>query len=101
MTINTHYLFQAIETTAHGPTDFKGLRYTARCQAKRLTVSCDHSKTSTWNHTNAARLLAEKMDWQGAWFGGAKADGKGYAFVQVDCDNAAAFTIAKPATATA
>jgi hypothetical protein len=41
------------------------------------------------------------MDWQGAWFGGAKADGKGYAFVQVDCDNAAAFTIAKPATATA
>lgn len=73
---------QAITTRYAGPTDSRGSRVIARCQAKRITVPWDHALDAEANHTAAALELARQLGWDGEWLGGGLPDDSGYAFVQ-------------------
>lgn len=75
---------QAIETRYAGPTDHRGSRVIARCQAGRVIVSWDDALDVAANHARAAERLVAKLGWEwsnGAWHGGASADGRGFVFV--------------------
>lgn len=95
------YAFQAIETRFHGPTDFRGSRYSARADKRIpvLFVGADHALNSTENHAAAAQQFAEKMGWSGKWYAGGTRDG--YVFVCVPArfssgvasDDMVAFTV--------
>jgi hypothetical protein len=64
---------QAITTKFHGPTDHKGARISAQCEAGRVTVSYDYGRGQDGAHDEAARALIAKLGWQnnGAiWFRG-------------------------------
>jgi hypothetical protein len=79
---------QAITTKFLGPTNFRGARIRASCEAMTITVETDHGLDAEENHQRAARLLIEKLGWfhdeargdrYGRWFGGGTKDG--YVFV--------------------
>jgi hypothetical protein len=77
---------QAIQTKWLGPTNTRGSRVKAWCQAKSITLSWDHALNADRNHAVAAQTLARKLGWNGVWSGGALPD-SGYAFVQAsECD---------------
>lgn len=73
---------QAIQTKWLGPTNTRGSRVRAWCNAKALTVAWDHALNIEDNHKAAAMAVAEAMQWDGEWFGGALPGEQGYAFVQ-------------------
>ncbi len=54
---------QAIQTTYHGPTNTRGARIVARCDAGRLSVPWDYSVDGPLNHYQAAYALARKLGW--------------------------------------
>ncbi len=57
-------------TKYFGPTDHRGSRIIARAGAESgpsLTVPWDHALNVDDNHTAAARALAAKLEWHGAW----------------------------------
>lgn len=54
---------QAIRTRYHGPTDTRGSRITASCEAGKLTVPYDYALDIGENHRAAALALAEKLGW--------------------------------------
>lgn len=54
---------QAIETRYHGPTDTRGSRISARCEAGRISIPYDHAKSADRNHDAAAVELARKLGW--------------------------------------
>lgn len=54
---------QAIQTKYHGPTNINGSRFTARCDAGRVTVGYDHGLNVAENHVAAARALMVKLGW--------------------------------------
>jgi hypothetical protein len=54
---------QAIQTTYHGPTNTRGARIVARCDAGRLTVAWDYALSIERNHDAAAIALARKLGW--------------------------------------
>ena len=56
---------QAITTKYLGPTNSRGSRVKATCQAGSVTVSWDHALSSEQNHTAAAEALASKLGWIG------------------------------------
>ena len=62
---------QAIETRYIGPSNVKGARIVARCDAKRIIVGWDHSLNSEDNHRAAARKLILQLGWHGRWVSGA------------------------------
>lgn len=72
---------QAITTKYLGPTNYRGSRVVAKCQAKRLTVSWDDALNAEQNYNAAARMLAERLGWHGTWHGGALPDGTGNVYV--------------------
>jgi hypothetical protein len=73
---------QAIMTKYLGPTNVRGARIKASCQAKSIILSWDHSLNDSDNHTAAAKALATKMGWNyGPWYGGGAPDGKHDCFV--------------------
>lgn len=72
---------QAIVTKFYGPTNFRGARVMARCQAKRISVAWDHALGVEENHMAAARTLAEELGWAGLWYGGDMPDGMGNVYV--------------------
>lgn len=81
---------QAIVTKFLGPTNFRGSRVKATCQARSLTVAWDDAKDVDANHTQAARALADALGWledtagrRWSLEGGAMPDDTGYAFVLV------------------
>lgn len=77
------HLRQAIQTRYHGPSNVKGSRITARCDAGRITVEWDHRLNPHENHEAAARALMAKLDWHGAIAGGVLHDGsKVWVFVE-------------------
>lgn len=55
---------QAIRTRYHGPTNVRGSRFSAQCEAGRIYVPYDHSLSLSENHAAAARALADKLDWR-------------------------------------
>lgn len=78
---------QAIQTKYHGPTDSRGSRITARCEAKRITVSWNHECDVFENHRRAALKLALDLKWVtdgDGLIGGAPPGSAGYVFVIVD-----------------
>ena len=76
-------MYQAIETKFLGPTNFRGARVKATAQAASVMVSWDHALNVDENHAAAARALAEKMGWEGAWIAGGGAQGKGNVYVRL------------------
>lgn len=81
---------QAIQTKFLGPTDRRGARYKATCEAGSLTLECDYKLGSEANHVAVAHDLIAKLGWfhddkrgdrYGDWFYGATPDGSGYTFV--------------------
>lgn len=74
---------QAIVTTFHGPTNTKGSRVKAQCDAKTMWFSWDHALGVTENHHRAAALLAAYLGWvePGAPIKGGSLPGKGMAWI--------------------
>lgn len=66
---------QAIQTKYHGPTDARGSRVSARCEAGRITVPWDHALNSCQNHESACLALLQKLQWSGTYVGGCLPDG--------------------------
>lgn len=56
-------MLQAITTKYHKPTNTKGSRFSATCQAGKVIVSYDHSLDEIGNHIAAANALREKLSW--------------------------------------
>jgi hypothetical protein len=54
---------QAIAVRFHGPTNYRGSRYTATAQAGRVTVTADDSLNSDENYRAAALALCAKFAW--------------------------------------
>ena len=74
---------QAIVTKYLGPTNFRGSRVKASCEARSITVSWDDAKDVNDNHDAAARQLAKALGWDkyGKWVGGALPDKTGNCYV--------------------
>ena len=71
---------QAIHVKFLCPTNFKGSRYKATCQAGSVTVHSDHGLNPSQNAARAAIALCVKLDWTGELVEGGLPDGS-YAFV--------------------
>lgn len=74
---------QSIVTKYHGPTNTKGHRISARCDAKRITVAYDYELNASENHAAAAAALAAELGWSGKLVGGNCGDSS-MCFVFVD-----------------
>jgi hypothetical protein len=74
-------MYQAITTKFLGPTNARGSRVKAVAQAGSVTVTWNHALDQNANHNAAARALAEKFGWVGAWFGGGLETGNCYVWV--------------------
>lgn len=72
---------QAITTKFLGPTNFRGSRVKATCQAGSVTISWDHATGSEENHLAAAKALCDKYDWGDPVAAGALPDGTGNCYV--------------------
>jgi len=64
-------------------TNTKPSRVKAISENGSITLSWDNALNSTGNHSAAAKALAEKFGWSGAWYAGSINSG-GYVFVCVD-----------------
>ena len=75
---------QAIRTRYLGPTNHRGARIVATCDAKRKTYSWDYALNVAENHAQAAHALATELGWLSAHTlaSGGLADGS-YAHVLV------------------
>lgn len=79
-------MYQAIVTKFLGPTNHKGSRIKAKCEAGQLTVAWDYAKDTGGNHKAAAQALLKQLGWDDRpFFGGALPTNDGYAFVHA-CD---------------
>lgn len=65
----SYYARQGIVTRYLGPTNCRGSRVKARCEAGTLTVSWDCALDVYANHRRAAALLAKRLGWHGEWHG--------------------------------
>src|SRR5262245_58644364 len=76
---------QAIVTRYRGPTDHRGSRVIARCEAGRLVWDWDHSLDAVGNHHAAAEALAKRLGWlkDSHLVGGGMPGGDGFCFVLV------------------
>ncbi len=82
---------QAIITKYFGPTNFRGSRVVAKCEAGSIAVPYDDALNSEDNHKAAARALADKLGWKpngtnryAKFVSGGLPNGKGYAHVFVN-----------------
>lgn len=64
------YALQAIATRYLGPTNTRGSRVKAHCEAGSLTVGWDHALNPFQNHQAAALALAAKLKWGRLYVGG-------------------------------
>lgn len=60
---------QAIATKYIGPTDYKGSRVKATCEAGSITLHWDDAADSLVNHDRAAVALADKLGWSRDLYG--------------------------------
>jgi hypothetical protein len=60
---------QAIQTRYLGPSNVRGSRVKAFAAAGSITLRWDHRLNAEGNHRAAAEALANKLGWQGKWFG--------------------------------
>ena len=61
---------QAIQTKYLGPTNNRGGRLKATCDAGALTVEWNHALNPTDNHRAVARRLILQLGWHGTWVQG-------------------------------
>jgi len=66
---------QAVTTKYLGPTNTRGSRVKATCQAGSVTIGWDDALNSDQNHNAAALTLIEKWGWCGKWLEGQLTDG--------------------------
>lgn len=66
---------QAIVTKFLGPTNYRGSRIKARCDAGSVVISLDYAESVEENHRIAAMTLVKKLGWDGRWIGGSLSDG--------------------------
>lgn len=71
-------VFQAIRTTYHGPTNYRGARITAVCDAGKVTIPYPYELNSEQGHRKAAEALMAKLGWNEPLTQGGL--GKGYVF---------------------
>jgi hypothetical protein len=70
---------QAIRTRYFGPSNVKGSRIQAKCQAKTIYLGYDHALSLDENHLAACRALRLAMSWDnGPQMVGGFFDGDGY-----------------------
>lgn len=77
---------QAIVTKYLGPTDFKGARVKATCQAKSITRAWNDALDVDQNHDLCAQRLADELEWLNngdKLVGGGLPDGTGNCYVIV------------------
>lgn len=74
---------QAITTSYRGPTDTRGSRVIARCEAKRISVSWDDALDIGANHAAAAMQLMDQLGLSERCDLVMGGTGDGYVFVQV------------------
>jgi hypothetical protein len=72
---------QAITTRFLPPTNHRGARIVARCQARRIVVPYEYGGDA---HAKAAEKLANLLGWKGTWVGGGLPEGTGDCFVLVN-----------------
>jgi hypothetical protein len=76
---------QAIITKFIGPTNTRGSRIKATCEAGHITIPYPHAENTGTAHRMAAQALVDKLGWTttnyGPLVGGGTPDGTGYAFV--------------------
>lgn len=72
---------QAIVTKFLGPTNSRPARIKATAAAGSHTMPWDYSLNADANHQKAARLLVEKLGWDGEWTAGGLPDESGCVFV--------------------
>lgn len=76
---------QAIQTRYLGPTDYRGSRVKASCQAGSVTLTWYDALDTEGNHDAAAFALADKLKWNtgahGIMMRGASPDGRGNVYV--------------------
>ena len=82
VTANASYR-QSLVTVYRGPTNTRGSRISARCDAKRIVVAYDYALNVSENHAAAAAALAAELGWSGKLIGGLCADSS-MCFVFVD-----------------
>jgi hypothetical protein len=75
---------QAIVTKYLRPTNHRGARVKATCQARSYVIPYDHALDAPDNHRVAAMNLAVLMQWEGIWIGGGMPADSGYAFLCVE-----------------
>lgn len=76
------YARQAIATKYLGPTDHRGARIKATCDAKSITFGWNYELGTVENHAHAARMLATDLGWDGDWYmGSPTVTPGGYVFV--------------------
>lgn len=73
---------QAIQTKYYGPTNSRGGRIKATCEAKTIWVPWDYAFGSEDNHKAAALALMSCLGWRGKWATGSLKDA--YVHVQVE-----------------
>lgn len=76
---------QAITTKYIGPSNTRGSRVRASCEAGSITIEWNNALNSDQNHRVAAMYLQEKFGWHkyNTLIGGVMPKNKGYCFVQV------------------
>ena len=72
---------QAIQTRYLGPTDHRGSRVKAFCQAGNVTIPWDDALDINLNHHRAFKALADKLGWKDRWHVGALPDNSGNVYV--------------------
>lgn len=61
---------QAIRTRYYGPTNTRGSRIVAKCEAGTLSMPYDYSLDADQNHAKAAQLLVDRLQWGDVYHGG-------------------------------
>lgn len=60
---------QAIQTTYKGPTNTRGSKIIAKCDAGKIFVPYDHALNAEDNHRAAAEQLRLKLNWSHEFYG--------------------------------
>jgi hypothetical protein len=87
---------QAITTKYINPTNTKGARIKATCDAGSITIPFDHANSEEQTHAKAAMALVRKLGWEnyggaadrgnGVWMCGSLPGQTGYCFVLAHVD---------------
>lgn len=60
---------QAIVTKYHGPSNTRGSRITAKCDAGSITIPYPHELSGSACHRKAAEALIAKLGWTDEFYG--------------------------------